>query len=264
MRKSDFRAVAGSGFELPSCPFSVPHAKSAIGLHYSIGSEDQHPVGYVIPSGNPRPSPPARAHTGFDFADGRAFRRPLLNMQQLHAYWRMEYIEAPRYPAQMKRPFTELPELRDDRAALIVHRATNTYLILNRFPYNPGHLLAVPFREVTELEELTPAECSGLMAEIVFAKRLLGAALKPDGFNVGFNLGSAAGGSIPHLHAHIVPRWNGDTNFMPVIGQTRTLPQSLDITWERLVETAALLTRKRLPRPGRGAASARKRVKSAR
>ena len=175
-------------------------------------------------------------------------------MQQLHAYWRMEYIEAPRYPARMKRPFTELPELGDDRTALIVHRAAKSYLVLNRFPYNPGHLLAVPFREVTDLEELTPFESAELMQEMVFAKKLLTAALKPDGFNIGFNLGSAAGGSIPHLHAHIVPRWNGDTNFMPVIGQTRTLPQSLETTWERLVATAADLSRdkptgSRAPRP---------------
>ncbi|HYP16643.1 MAG TPA: HIT domain-containing protein [Opitutus sp.] len=166
-------------------------------------------------------------------------------MQQLHAYWRMEYIEAPRYPAKMKRPFSELPALGDDRAALIVHRSRLAYLILNRFPYNPGHLLAVPFREVNELEELTPAEGAALMSEIVFAKRLLGAALKPDGFNVGFNLGSAAGGSIAHLHAHIVPRWNGDTNFMPVLGQTRTLPQSLEATWERLAATLPSIEGKR-------------------
>ena len=164
-------------------------------------------------------------------------------MQQLHAYWRMEYIEAPRYPARMKRPFTELPALGDDRAALIVHRSATAYLILNRFPYNPGHLLAVPFRAVTELEKLTSAEAAGLMAEIIFAKRLLSAALKPDGFNVGFNLGSAAGGSIPHLHAHIVPRWNGDTNFMPVIGHTRTLPQSLDATFDRLAVIATKLSK---------------------
>jgi ATP adenylyltransferase len=95
---------------------------------------------------------------------------------------------------------------------------------------------------VNELEELTEAESADLMAEIIFAKRLLSAALKPDGVNVGFNLGSAAGGSIAHLHAHLVPRWNGDTNFMPVIGQTRTLPQSLDTTWERLNATVATMT----------------------
>ena len=162
-------------------------------------------------------------------------------MQQLHAHWRMEYIEAPRYPAKMRKPFTELPALGDDRAALIVHRSRLSYLLLNRFPYNPGHLLAVPFREVTDLEKLRPAERADLMEIIVHGKRLLQAALKPDGFNVGFNLGSASGGSIPHLHAHIVPRWNGDNNFMPVIGQTRILPQSLEATWEKLASVAVNL-----------------------
>ena len=160
-------------------------------------------------------------------------------MQQLHAYWRMDYIEAPRYPASMKRPFTELPGLGDDRAAMIVHRSALSYLVLNRFPYNPGHLLAVPFREVVELEELSAGERADLMEEMVLAKRLLAAAMKPDGVNMGFNLGSAAGGSIAHLHGHIVPRWNGDNNFMPVLGQTRVLPQSLEATWERLTASAA-------------------------
>src|SRR5471030_581460 len=117
-------------------------------------------------------------------------------MQQLHAYWRMEYIQAPAYPPGMERPFSSLPALGDDRTAYIVHRAPLSYLILNRYPYNPGHLLAVPFREVTDLDELSPEERADLMEEIVFGKRLLAAAIKPDGFNVGFNLGSAAGGSI--------------------------------------------------------------------
>jgi len=156
-------------------------------------------------------------------------------MQQLHPYWRMDYIEAPRYPAT-KKPFTELPALGDDRAALIVHRSPLSYLLLNRYPYNPGHLLAVPFRDVIELEELKTAERADLMDIIITAQALLRAALKPDGFNIGFNIGSTSGGSIPHLHAHIVPRWNGDNNFMPVLGQTRVLPQALDATWERLTE----------------------------
>jgi len=156
----------------------------------------------------------------------------------------MDYIEAPRYPATMQRPFTDLPALGDDRAALIVHRSPLSYLILNRFPYNPGHLLAVPFRDVADLEELTPAERADLFEEITLGKRLLAAALKPDAFNLGFNLGGpVAGGSITHLHGHIVPRWNGDNNFMPVIGSTRILPQSLDATWERL----AAATRSLLP-----------------
>jgi ATP adenylyltransferase len=153
----------------------------------------------------------------------------------------MEYIEAPRYPAALKRPFTELPALGDDQTALIVHRSPLSYLILNRFPYNPGHLLAVPFREVNDLLELTPTERTDLMEEIVFGQRLLNAVLKPDGINVGFNLGSAAGGSIAHLHGHLVPRWSGDNNFMPVIGQTRILPQSLEAMWDRLAAAVPTL-----------------------
>ena len=184
------------------------------------------------------------------------------NMQQLHAYWRMEYIEAPRYPAAMKRPFTDLPALGDDRAALIVHRSALSYLVLNRFPYNPGHLLAVPFREVTDLPELTTAERADLFEEVILGQKLLSLALKPDGFNLGFNLGAAvAGGSIAHLHGHIVPRWNGDNNFMPVLGQTRILPQSLDATWEKLSAAAATL---KSPKPESPKSEVRKPKSSAR
>jgi ATP adenylyltransferase len=161
-------------------------------------------------------------------------------MDQLHAYWRMEYIAAPRLP-ETDRPFTTLPALNDDAAALIVHRSALSYLMLNRFPYNPGHLLAIPFRETSDLTDLTAEESADLMQLITFGKRIVDTALKPDGFNVGFNLGSAAGGSIAHLHGHIVPRWNGDTNFMPVLGQTRTLPQALESTWAKLVEVAESL-----------------------
>ena len=156
----------------------------------------------------------------------------------------MAYIEAPRYPAILKRPFTELPALGDDRAALIIHRTDLSYLILNRFPYNPGHLLAVPFREVTDLIDLTPLERADLMEAIVFGQKLLNAVLKPDGINVGFNLGSAAGGSIAHLHGHLVPRWSGDNNFMPVLAHTRILPQALETMWKRLAVAAKAKPRK--------------------
>lgn len=156
----------------------------------------------------------------------------------------MAYIEAPRYPAILKRPFTELPALGDDRAALIIHRTPLSYLILNRFPYNPGHLLAVPFREVTDLIDLTPLERADLMEAIVFGQKLLNAVLKPDGINVGFNLGSAAGGSIAHLHGHLVPRWSGDNNFMPVLAHTRILPQALETMWKRLAVAAKAKPRK--------------------
>lgn len=161
-------------------------------------------------------------------------------MEQLHAYWRMEYIEAPHAPRSAK-PFVDLPALGDDRAALIVHRSRLSYLMMNRFPYNPGHLLAIPFREVADIEALTEEEGADLFRTIVFAKRLLRGTIKPDAFNVGFNLGSASGGSIEHLHGHIVPRWQGDNNFMPVIGQTRVLPQALETMWEKLHAEAARL-----------------------
>jgi ATP adenylyltransferase len=152
----------------------------------------------------------------------------------------MEYIEAPRMP-DLKRPFTELPALGDDRSALIVHRSARSFLMLNRFPYNPGHLLAIPLREVDDIEELSAEESADLFSIITFGKKILRITMKPDGFNVGFNLGSASGGSIAHLHGHVVPRWNGDNNFMPVLGQTRILPQALDATWERLSAEAARL-----------------------
>ncbi len=162
-------------------------------------------------------------------------------MDHLHAYWRMEYIEAPRLP-EGANPFAELPKLGNDAEALIIHRSPLSYLILNRYPYNPGHLLAVPFRAVSDLTDLTPAERADLMDETILGKDILKAAINPHAFNIGYNLGSAAGGSIPHLHAHIVPRWNGDTNFMPVIGQTRVLPQSLEAMYRRLKETADKLS----------------------
>ena len=153
----------------------------------------------------------------------------------------MEYIETPRLP-EGGNIFADLPKLGNDAEALIIHRSKLSYLILNRYPYNPGHLLAVPFRAATDLVELNAAERADLMDEIIFGKQVLTAAVSPNAFNIGFNFGAAAGGSIPHLHAHIVPRWTGDTNFMPVLGQTRVLPQSLAAMYARLREVADKLT----------------------
>lgn len=157
-------------------------------------------------------------------------------MDHLHAYWRMEYIEVPKGPGYAN-PFRDLSRVDDDRSALVVHRSTHACLLLNRYPYNAGHLLVVPYREVANLPDLTADERHDFFDTLVFGEGLLRRALKPDGFNIGFNLGPAAGAGIPtHLHAHIVPRWNGDTNFMPVIGNVRVLPQSLDAMWSRLRE----------------------------
>ena len=157
-------------------------------------------------------------------------------MDILHANWRKDYVTSATDPeAGIESPFSDLPKLGDDRKALIVHRAQYTYLLLNRYPYNPGHLLIVPFREVPELADLAPEERLEMMDMIVLSQEILKKTMNPDGFNVGFNLGRASGAGIPkHLHGHVVPRWNGDSNFLPVIGKTRSLPQALDKTWEVL------------------------------
>jgi ATP adenylyltransferase len=145
----------------------------------------------------------------------------------------MEYVTAPKREGGPRgNPFVELPQREDDREALILYRGKEHYVLLNRFPYNPGHLLVLPYREVARLRDLDREARSELMDLLVLAQDALTGGMHPDGFNVGFNFGKTAGAGIPqHLHAHVVPRWEGDTNFMPIIGQTHTLPQALDQTW---------------------------------
>lgn len=157
----------------------------------------------------------------------------------LHAYWRMEYITAPK-PKDDERanPFANLREA-DDRAAHIIHRGESGCVLLNRYPYNAGHLLVLPYREVPELEDLEDPERIEFFTLLMKGKEILSERLKPDGFNLGINLGKAAGAGIPkHVHGHIVPRWAGDANFMPVLGGTRVLPTGLDAMWERLTGTS--------------------------
>lgn len=159
-----------------------------------------------------------------------------MSSHYLHAYWRMPYIESPREEGGGKRnPFREMWHCADERAALLVFRSAHSFVVLNKFPYNAGHLLVLPRREVGDPEELSAEEYADLMGAVLRAKKLLRLSMAPDGFNVGFNIGSAAGAGIPgHLHAHIVPRWSGDTNFMPVIGGARVLPQALEELWQKL------------------------------
>lgn len=149
----------------------------------------------------------------------------------------MTYITAAKVPGCV---FCEAPAAENDRAALILHRDPLGFLILNRFPYNSGHLMAVPFRHVARLEQLTPEEMQMLMALSGLAVRVLERAMSPEGFNVGLNLGRAAGAGIDdHLHIHIVPRWAGDTNFMPVLGGVKVLPEDLEATYDRLAAALA-------------------------
>lgn len=118
----------------------------------------------------------------------------------------------------------------------IVKRGTHINAILNAYPYTSGHLMVVPVRHVGDLEELTPAEAAELWATTTQAVRALKAAYQPEGVNIGINLGRAAGAGVPgHLHVHVVPRWNGDTNFMTVTADTRVLPEALSRTRDKLV-----------------------------
>jgi len=123
----------------------------------------------------------------------------------------------------------------DDRAALILCRRPRAFLLLNAFPYSPGHLMAALNRHVGPLEEATPEELAEAMTLVQCSIRALTAVYHPDGFNVGVNQGRVAGAGVEdHLHVHVVPRWNGDTNFMPVLGDVRVLPESLAASYDRL------------------------------
>lgn len=157
------------------------------------------------------------------------------SMERLHAYWRMPYILAPKNPEDSGNPFTRITESGNDEKEYILLRGELNYIVMNRYPYNAGHLLVLPYREVPTLDQLKKEERHELMDLIVEAQNILTRALRPDGFNTGFNFGKAGGAGIPcHLHCHVVPRWDGDTNFMPVIGETRVLPDSMDAMWKRL------------------------------
>jgi ATP adenylyltransferase len=129
----------------------------------------------------------------------------------------------------------------DDRRALILHRGQLAFLILNAFPYASGHLMAAVTRHGCSLLTATPAELAEAMQLVQSAVRALRELYRADGFNVGVNEGRVAGAGVPdHLHVHVVPRWNGDGNFMPVIGETRVLPESLDSTYDRLASAFRL------------------------
>ena len=153
-------------------------------------------------------------------------------LQRLWTPHRMSYIaEAPQGSAEgsvkSTEPFSDIPKMTDEDG-LVVARGESVYAVLNLYPYNPGHTMIVPYRRVAALEDLTPAESSELMAFTQKMIRVIKRVSSPHGFNVGLNLGAAAGGSLAeHLHQHIVPRWGGDANFITVIGGVKVMPQLL-------------------------------------
>ena len=154
--------------------------------------------------------------------------------QRLHAPWRMEYIEQFGTPTEGC-IFCEKPRQDRDAENYLLYRGQYNFVILNLFPYNNGHLMVIPYQHTAELASLPPETQAEMMHLATLAALALQRAMCPDGYNLGMNIGRIAGAGIAqHLHMHVVPRWNGDTNFMPVIGNTRVLPESLDRTWEKL------------------------------
>lgn len=160
-------------------------------------------------------------------------------MGRLWAGWRSAYVAE----AAASEPggeggsiFTRiLATGRPDAETFIVHRGERVFAILNSFPYTSGHLMVMPYREVAELEDLTAEEAAELWAAVTDAVRAVKVAYRPHGVNVGLNLGEAAGAGVSsHLHVHVVPRWNADSNFMTAIAETRVIPEDLPTTWEKL------------------------------
>lgn len=155
-------------------------------------------------------------------------------MKPLNAPWRLEYILGPKEEECI---FCALPKEDTDRQNLIIHRGKLCFVILNLYPYNNGHLMVVPFAHKSELTDLTDEELSEIGALTKKSVAILKGRINPGGFNVGLNLGEDAGAGIKeHLHMHVVPRWKGDTNFMPVVGGTRVLPQMVHETYDVLAD----------------------------
>jgi ATP adenylyltransferase len=150
-------------------------------------------------------------------------------MESLHAPWRIQYILAPKPAPSEMSLFSRIAQAQaEDEANLVVARERTCFALLNTYPYTGGHLLVVPYKQTADLSDLTEDELCDLMILTRRGQRVLTKLMKPDGFNIGMNLGRVAGaGIVDHLHMHIVPRWLGDTNFMPVIANTTVLPEAL-------------------------------------
>jgi ATP adenylyltransferase len=160
----------------------------------------------------------------------------MIMMKRLWAPWRGEYVTAAGRDGCI---FCEKPRVGNDEAERIICRSASSFSMLNRFPYNGGHLMVAPFRHVGSMEELTDEELTDLFKLVRNSVALVKCAMKAEGCNVGINLGRVAGAGVDaHIHVHVVPRWSGDVNFMPVIADTKVVSQSLDDVYRLLVENA--------------------------
>jgi ATP adenylyltransferase len=167
---------------------------------------------------------------------------PKSEIETLWAPWRVEYFEK----KDQDRDFlANAAAATNDAEHLVITRRKNAFLMMNRYPYAVGHLMVVPYRKTADLASLGENEILELWALAVHAQALLRATMKAQGFNLGLNLGTPAGAGVAdHLHLHIVPRWAGDTNFMPVLGRTRLLSEGLQTLYEKLIDAQTRLTTK--------------------
>jgi ATP adenylyltransferase len=156
-------------------------------------------------------------------------------MEPLHAPWRIEYILGPKRQASEQSIFAEIAQSGDDVGNLVLVRDRTCFALLNSYPYTGGHLMVVPYKQVPDFDELTDGELADLLKLTRRCQAALRTVMNPHGFNIGVNLGRVAGaGIVEHLHIHVVPRWNGDTNFMPVVANTSVLPEALQEVAARL------------------------------
>ena len=153
-------------------------------------------------------------------------------MKWLNAPWRLEYILGPK---EEECVFCKMPAEDNDRQNLLIHRGEFNFIILNLYPYNNGHIMVVPYSHKDDIADLTSDELCEMGTLVKRCVEIIKETIKPNGFNIGMNIGSASGAGIKeHLHMHVVPRWSGDTNFMPVVGNTKVLPQMVIETYDIL------------------------------
>ena len=162
-------------------------------------------------------------------------------LERLWAPWRIEYIMGRKPPGCI---FCDKPAEHKDDDNLILHRGKYNFIIMNAFPYNNGHMMVVPYRHTATLSGWLPEEQAELLRLADLAVELLKKTMRPDGFNLGINMGLVAGAGVAdHIHLHVVPRWNGDTNFMPVISDTRVISEAWRATYEKLKEALGEIKR---------------------
>ncbi|MGH2498350.1 MAG: HIT family protein [Ktedonobacteraceae bacterium] len=155
-------------------------------------------------------------------------------MDNLWAPWRMAYI-VPKTPGSQECIFCALPAAHRDEEYYILYRGEHCFMMLNLYPYNPGHLMIAPYQHLNSIEKLDSATLAELMSQAQLALRVIRQTMQPDGFNMGINEGKVAGAGFDgHMHMHIVPRWNGDTNFMPVLADVKVIPEHLENTYRQL------------------------------